>query len=101
MFQMNWTLIFLWSFMFQNKQQISVNLFPLCKQCILGKQKYLPVLFKIALIKNACQVLFISLECLMETKIKKTNEDTYGCNSGFILEIAWQVFFFCVRGEAV
>ena len=81
---------------FQNKQQISISLFPLWKQCILEKQKFLPVLFKIALIKNACQVLFISLECLMETKKKNTNKDT--CESGFILEIVWQVFFF-LRGE--
>ena len=77
---------------FQNKQQISISLFPLWKQCILEKQKFLPVLFKIALIKNACQVLFISLECLMETKKKNTNEDTY--DSGFTLEIVWQVSFF-------
>ena len=77
---------------FQNKRQIPISLFPLWKRCILEKQKFLPVLFKIALIKNACQVLFISLECLMETKKKNTNKDT--CESGFILEIVWQVFFF-------
>ena len=84
---------------FQNKRQIPISLFPLWKRCILEKQKFLPVLFKIALIKNACQVLFISLECLMETKTKEhkwryiwLRVHLRNCVSSFL---------FSVRGEAV